>query len=82
MRLPRDVSGRDLARALAELGYSIVRQSGSHIRLTKPIQPEHHLTIPDHPALRVGTLAGAIADVAAHTGLSREELLHRLFGAR
>jgi predicted RNA binding protein YcfA (HicA-like mRNA interferase family) len=82
MRLPRDVSGQDLARALAELGYGIVRHSGSHIRLTRSILPEHHLTIPDHQALRVGTLAATIADVAAHTGLTREQVLHRLFGAR
>jgi len=81
MRLPRDLSGRELARLLGALGYEPVRQSGSHIRLTKRSEPVHHLTIPDHPALRVGTLAGVVADVAAHHGLSRDELLKQLFGA-
>ena len=34
MRLPRDVSGDDLAEALADLGYRVTRQTGSHLRLT------------------------------------------------
>ena len=32
MRLPRDVSGADLARRLERLGYRTTRQTGSHIR--------------------------------------------------
>ena len=34
MRLPRDLSGNDLAQALRKLGYQVTRQTGSHIRLT------------------------------------------------
>jgi predicted RNA binding protein YcfA (HicA-like mRNA interferase family) len=67
MRLPRDVSGRELARLLGAFHYEVVRQTGSHIRLTKRANPEHHLTIPDHPALRVGTLAGVVADLPQQT---------------
>jgi predicted RNA binding protein YcfA (HicA-like mRNA interferase family) len=79
MRLPRDIAGRDLARALGVFGYEVVRQSGSHIRLTSRLEPQHHLTIPDNAALRVGTLAAVVADVAAHHGLRRDEVLDRLF---
>jgi predicted RNA binding protein YcfA (HicA-like mRNA interferase family) len=82
MRLPRDVSGRDLARALGALGYEVVRQTGSHIRLTSRSEPQHHLTIPDHAVLRVGTLAAVVADVAAHHGLTRDEVLGHLFPGR
>ncbi|MGH7267429.1 MAG: type II toxin-antitoxin system HicA family toxin [Candidatus Rokuibacteriota bacterium] len=57
MRLPRDVSGDDLARALADLGYHTTRQTGSHLRLTTLERGEHHITTPRHAALRVGTLA-------------------------
>jgi predicted RNA binding protein YcfA (HicA-like mRNA interferase family) len=57
MRLPRDVSGRDLARRLAKYGYTTTRQTGSHIRLTTIAPSEHPITIPDHDALRVGTLS-------------------------
>ena len=80
MRLPRDLSGNDLAQALRKLGYQVTRQTGSHIRLTTTERGEHHLTIPNHNPLRVGTLSGILADVAEHFELSREELAARLFG--
>ncbi|GBD32401.1 hypothetical protein HRbin33_01365 [bacterium HR33] len=80
MRLPRDLSGRDLARALTILGYRITRQTGSHLRLTTQQGGEHHITIPDHDYLRVGTLAAILDEVATHFGLERTELLKRLFG--
>jgi predicted RNA binding protein YcfA (HicA-like mRNA interferase family) len=80
MRLPRDLSGNDLAQALRKLGYQVTRQTGSHIRLTTAERGEHHLTIPSHNPLRVGTLSGILADVAEHFELSREELAVRLFG--
>ena len=81
MRLPRDISGQDLARRLRVLGYQVTWQTGSHMRLTTREQGEHHITIPRHDPLRVGTLAGILADVAAHFELSREELGEKLFGA-
>ena len=79
MRLPRDLSGSDLAQFLRKVGYSVTRQTGSHLRLTTREQGEHHLTIPQHTPLRVGTLSAILADVAAHFQISREELLNRLF---
>lgn len=79
MKLPRDLSGVELARSLKFLGYSISRQTGSHIRLTTATNGEHHLTIPAHDPLKIGTLAAIVADVAAHHGLSRDELVKRLF---
>ena len=80
MRLPRDLSGRELAKALHQFGYTVTRESGSHMRLTTQQGSEHHVTIPDHRHLRLGTLAGIIAEVAAHLGLDRAELANRLFG--
>ena len=79
MRLPRDLSGRDLARALGAFGYVRTRQVGTHMRLSTELGGEHHLTVPDHQALRLGTLAGILADVAEHLGIGREELAARLF---
>lgn len=79
MRLPRDISGEDLARRLRSYGYEITRQTGSHIRLTPQIRGEHHLTIPNHKDLRVGTLAAILADVADHMGMSKEEVIQSLF---
>lgn len=82
MRLPRDLSGRELAQKPSALGYEVTRQTGSHLRLTTMQQGEHHLTIPQHEALRVGTLAAILTDVAQHFGITRDALLERLFGSR
>ena len=80
MKLPRDVSGARLAKALALLGYRVTRQTGSHMRLSCEQPSQHHLTIPNHDFLRVGTLAAILGDVAAHHGLKRDELIEKLFG--
>lgn len=80
MKLPRDLSGAQLAKALARIGYSVTRQTGSHLRLTSASPSEHHVTIPLHDPLRIGTLAAILADVAAHQEISRNELMERLFG--
>ncbi len=78
MKLPRNVSGRRLATSLGLFGYVITRQTGSHIRLTTLEQGEHHLTIPDHPALRVGTLGAILNDVGDHSNMSRDEVIEKL----
>jgi predicted RNA binding protein YcfA (HicA-like mRNA interferase family) len=80
MRVPRDLSGADLVKRLGRLGYEVTRQSGSHIRLTSRICGEHHVTIPNHDLLRIGTLAAILDGVAAHHGMTRDELLQRLLG--
>jgi predicted RNA binding protein YcfA (HicA-like mRNA interferase family) len=79
MKLPRDLSGEQFAHALARLGYQLTRQTGVHLRLTTNDPSEHHTTIPNHDPLRVGTLAAILRDVAGFHGMSRNELLDRLF---
>lgn len=79
MKLPRDLSAKDLIRALASLGYETTHQTGSHIRLTTQENGEHHLTIPAHDPIKVGTLNSILRDVASHFSLEREDLLNRLF---
>ena len=80
MRLPRDVSGRQLAILLGRYGYEVTRQTGSHIRLTTTQEGEHHVTIPLHDSLRVGTLSAVLSDVAEHLGIPRQTLVEALFG--
>lgn len=82
MRLPRQISGAELADALriGQFGYQITRQTGSHMRLTSLVNGEHHVTIPKHNPLRVGTMTAILTDVAEHHSVSREELVKRLFG--
>lgn len=78
MKLPRDLSGSELAKALSRIGYRVTRQSGSHIRLTIDVPSQHHVTVPAHDPLKVGTLSGILNDVAAHLKIDRDELLRRL----
>ncbi len=78
-RLPRDITGDDLAKALARLGYEATRQTGSHVRLTTQQDGEHHVTIPKHRPLRVGTLNSILTEVATHVDKTRDGLLAVLF---
>ena len=78
MKLPRDISGAELTKALRKLGYRVTRQTGSHLRLTTTEEGEHHVTVPQHSPLRVGTLAGILDDVATHFGMGRDELLVKI----
>jgi predicted RNA binding protein YcfA (HicA-like mRNA interferase family) len=80
LRLPRDVSGDELARRLGRLGYTVTRQTGSHMRLTTSTPREHHVTIPRHNPLSLGTLRSVLDDVAAHLDITRDALLQKLFG--
>lgn len=79
MRIPRDLTEQELKKALGKLGYELTRQSGSHIRLTTSRNGTHHVTIPDHRPIKVGTLSGILGDIATHHQMTREELLTLLF---
>jgi predicted RNA binding protein YcfA (HicA-like mRNA interferase family) len=81
VKIPRDLNGADLARRLAVYGYSITRQSGSHMRLSREAAGgQQHLTIPAHKPMRVGTLRQILKDVASHTGMTLEEVVHSIGG--
>lgn len=68
-----------MVKALARLEYEVSRQTGSHIRLTTQGDGEHHVTIPAHDPIKIGTVNAILRDVADHVSLSREELLEELF---
>ena len=53
MKLPRGVPGADVIRALERLGFSTVRQTGSHVRL---VRGSLRVTVPHHESLAPGTL--------------------------
>ena len=79
-RLPRNISGAELAKLLEAFGYAVTRQKGSHLRLTTNEGGEHHVTVPNHDSLRAGTLNGVLKDVAEHAGLTRDAVAEQLFG--
>lgn len=79
MKLPREISGEELAKLLKKYGYEITRQTGSHIRLTTTTKGEHHVTIPAHKYLKVGTLGGILGDIADHFKINKGDLIKELF---
>jgi predicted RNA binding protein YcfA (HicA-like mRNA interferase family) len=81
VKLPRDVSGEMLVRSLKQFGYEVIRQNGSHIRLTSTERGfEHHITILAHNQLKVGTLASILGDDAGYLEIERDDLAAKLFG--
>jgi predicted RNA binding protein YcfA (HicA-like mRNA interferase family) len=80
MKLPRDISSQELIKSLQKLGYYVSRQKGSHIRLTTISNGQHHITVPNHNPIRIGTLSNILGDVASHFKQTKEEIAEKLFG--
>ncbi|MGC8491513.1 MAG: type II toxin-antitoxin system HicA family toxin [Syntrophobacteraceae bacterium] len=80
MRIPREVSGEELVKLLGKLGYEPTRQTGSHARLTCITEKgKHHITIPQHTAIRIGTLNNILTDVASYLEKDKADLIKELF---
>ena len=73
--MPRDLDADELIRALSRLGYRVVRQTGSHVRVRTERDGVHQETIPWHKPLKMGTLGAILSSIGEHHGLSRDELL-------
>jgi predicted RNA binding protein YcfA (HicA-like mRNA interferase family) len=78
MKTPRDLSGEELIKALGKFGYARVRQTGSHVQLMTKENGEHHLSIPNHSPLRIGTLNTILNLVADHFSITKNEVLERI----
>jgi len=78
MKVPRDIDGAHLVKALSVLGYEATRQKGSHIRVTTQRDGLNHEVIPYHDPIKTGTLASILKHVAAHHGISVDDLLKML----
>jgi predicted RNA binding protein YcfA (HicA-like mRNA interferase family) len=79
MRIPRDISGSKLSKKLEQFGYVITRQTGSHIRLTSNKFETHHITIPKHSSLRIGTISSILKEVSDYLQIDKQELTRQLF---
>jgi predicted RNA binding protein YcfA (HicA-like mRNA interferase family) len=82
LKLPRDLDGKKLASLLRPFGYEITRQTGSHLRLSSAHKGmEHHVTIPAHKELKVGTLHSILREIATYLEIEIADLAKELFGA-
>lgn len=79
MRISRDVGAEDLISLLRRNGYESTRQTGSHICITTILNGEHHVTIPRHKPLRVGTLQAILSDIAGHLNTDWRTFAEELF---
>ena len=78
MKIPRNVYGADLVKALRCLGYEVQRQRGSHITMFTILNGPNKEVIPNHRPIKTGTLSGILKSIAAHHNLTVEELLKKL----
>ncbi len=79
MKLPRDLSGADLIRALCrDFGYLMLGQEGSHVILRTDTPRAHRISVPNHAPLRVGTLNAILKAVARAKDISTDDLLRAL----
>ena len=82
MKIPRNISGGQLAKLLEVYGYKVTRQIGSHIRLTTQKNGDHHITVPLHKAIHIGTLNNILKAISDHLEIDKETLVDELFSAR
>ncbi|MGA2324733.1 MAG: type II toxin-antitoxin system HicA family toxin [Bryobacteraceae bacterium] len=71
MRLPRDISAAQALRALERLGFSIARQTGSHVRLARG---NRRVTVPMHRNL----VAATLHSILRQAGVSLDEFVGAL----
>jgi predicted RNA binding protein YcfA (HicA-like mRNA interferase family) len=69
VRLPTDLSGDDLRKALERAGFVFQRQRGSHMIL-RQAEPRARVVVPAHRRIRPGTLR----QILREAGLSVEDL--------
>ena len=65
MKVPRDVDADSLITSLKRYGYVAIRQTGSHIRLSKQLDngDVHNITVPNHKPVKIGTLQSIATEV-------------------
>jgi predicted RNA binding protein YcfA (HicA-like mRNA interferase family) len=79
-KLSRDISYKELCKSLGKYGYTITRQTGSHIRLKSNFMGyQHSITIPAQNPIKIGTLNNILNNVAAYLKIQKEKLIESLF---
>lgn len=72
-KLPRDLSGSQLIKALERAGFYVLHQKGSHIIMRRD-DPKTTVSVPNHSPLRVGTLRA----ILHQANLNIEDLIELL----
>lgn len=79
-KLPQ-ISGEDLVKFFQRLGYEVIRQKGSHIRLRKTTTiGEHNITVPNHKTIAKGTLNDIFTKVGFWNNIAKDKLMEMIRG--
>lgn len=69
------VSGLKTIKVLEKLGFSFLRQVGSHVQMGKVAEGKRlRVTIPLHDELSTATLNTIVTDVAGFEGMTKEQI--------
>ena len=79
MKIPKDLNAREFIKILEKLDYYPTRQTGSHIRLSNNFDPQHHITIPNHRPLKIGTLNSILKELSQVRSVDKSEIIKQLF---
>jgi len=80
-KIPRDINAKVLIAQLEKLGYFVIKQTRSHIRLENSnFAKLHRITIPNHNPIRIGILNNILLDIADKMEIQKKELVKELFG--
>ena len=79
-KAPRNVSGKDLIKVLSNYGYKVIRQTGSHIRMSIIIEDvSKNITIfPNHASIKLGTLMSILNEVSSQLAINKEDIINKL----
>jgi len=73
------VSGSLLVKVLGSPGYTVLRQRGSHVQLSKNTPAgEHRITVPLHEEIAKGTLNDIVTKVSQWNCIAKDDLLDLL----
>ena len=73
------ISDKKLITCLSTIGYRVVRQRGSHVRLEKSTEAGvHKITIPNHNPVAKGTLNDILTNISIWNQIPKEKLIERL----
>ena len=76
MKIPRDLSGREIVKTLCKhWDYRQIHQEGSHIILQTDTPSHQRIPVPDHNPVRIGTLNSILRLVAMHKGVEKQDVL-------
>ncbi len=79
MKIPRDISGDSLVKALCKSwGYRQIHQVGSHVILETESPSHQRMSIPSHKSLRIGTINSILRAVANHKGVNKNKIIETL----